>query len=108
VTVDPENKVSPRRLAEFPIKITGVNQRAVTQYFKLSASNEFAFGAGLRVLIRRKEGYIPESENEFDCLLDQSCQISKRNQKNHVSLNVVLTSGEYLLQFFDDSDPKYA
>jgi hypothetical protein len=108
VTIDPQNKVSPRRLAEFPIKITGVNQRAVTQYFRLNASNEFAFGAGLRVLIRRKDGYYPEGENPFDCLLDQSCQISKRNEKNHVSLNVVLTSGEYLLQFFDDSDLKYA
>ena len=66
---------------------------------------EFIFGAGLRVLVRRKDG--TDSVSPFECLLDQSCQISKRNEKNHVSMNVVLTSGEYLLQFFDQSESQF-
>ena len=73
MTFDQKNKVSPRKLAEFPIKITGVNDRPVTQYFKLNVANEFAFGAGLRAIIRRKDGYDPKTQGEFDCLLDQSC-----------------------------------
>ena len=79
----------------------------MTQYFRLNAGTEFAFGAGLRAIIRRQD-YSGSDSNPFECLLDQSCQISKRNEKNHVSLNVVLTSGDYLLQFFDDSDYQYA
>lgn len=90
-----KQKTGPRMVAEFPLSVAGKKGRPATHYFQLSIGTEFILGAGLRALVRRKDG--PESLNPYECLLDQSCQISKRNEKNHVSLNIVLTSGDYLL-----------
>ena len=89
-------------LAEYPIKISGVKGRPITQYFQLNIGTEFAFGAGVRALIRRKDlskdiAAYDNVKHPFACLLDQSCQLAKRNEKNHIHLNIVLTSGEYLL-----------
>lgn len=79
----------------------------MTQYFQLNIGTEFAFGGGLTVILRRKTGS-DSGKFAFECLLDQSCQIGKRNQKNHISMNVVLTSGDYLLQFYDLAGQKYS
>jgi len=90
-----KQKTGPRMVAEFPLSVAGKKGRPTTHYFQLNIGTEFVFGAGLRALVKRKDG--PDSANPYECLLDQSCQISKRNEKNHVSLNIVLTSGDYLL-----------
>ena len=103
---------------EEPISISGAGDRPVTHYMSLKIGTEFAAGAGLKVLLRRAEHGIMAEEGDyaldeydrlhpFACLLDSSCQFAWRYEKNHQSMDVVVTSGEYLLQFWDVSGKAY-
>ena len=75
-----------REVASYPIRISGAHGEPVTQYLKMTVGSEFAFGAGLKVLLRRDDSKIL-SENDkahpFACLLDASCQLARRSEKNH-------------------------
>lgn len=97
-----------RIIAEYPFKVAG-NNEPITQLFKMTVGSEFAFAAGLKVILRRTDGVLSEHDklNPFFCLLDQSCQFAWRQQKNHQSFQVVLTSGDYILQLIDMSVDKY-
>ena len=85
---------------------------------KFKFGSEFAVGAGLKVLLRRAErGIFAEHGNNrideydhlhpFACLLDSSCQVAWRYEKNQMSMDVVVTSGAYILQFWDVSGKDY-
>ena len=75
-----------REIASYPIRISGAHGEPVTQYLKMTVGSEFAFGGGLKVLLRRDDSKIL-SENDkahpFACLLDSSCQLARRSEKNH-------------------------
>ena len=68
-----------RILAEYPFKVAG-NNEPITQLFKMTVGSEFAFAAGLKVILRRVDGVLSEHDklNPFFCLLDQSCQFAWR------------------------------
>ena len=54
-TVDSKG-LNLREIASYPIRISGAHGEPVTQYFKVAVGTEFAFGAGLKVLLRRADG----------------------------------------------------
>ena len=115
---DEKTGVAHRLIHEDPIVVTGAAGRPITQYMQMKFGTEFAFGAGLKVLLRRaSHGIFAETGDTtvddydklhpFACLLDKSCQFAWRYEKNHMSMDVVLTTGEYLLQFWEVSNEDY-
>lgn len=105
-----ENGFVLRKLAEYPLRVTGTDSEPITQLFKMTVGMEFAVGAGFRAVLHRVNGavvYEYEQLHPFTCLMDQSCQFAWRQQKNHQSFQVVLTTGDYLLQLYDLSSEDY-
>ena len=99
-----------KTIAQYPIRVAGANGEPITQLFKMTVGSEFAISAGFRAILRRTDGGILsefENAHPFDCLLDQSCQFAWRNQKNHQSFQVVLTTGDYVLQLMDLSQDSF-
>lgn len=48
-----------------------------------------------------------DERHPFSCSLDEVCSIAKRFEKNHLNLNVILTSGYYILEIWDVSTSEY-
>ena len=62
-----------REIVSYPIRISGAHGEPVTQYLKMTLGSEFAFGAGMKVLLRRADhGLLSENDqlHPFACLLD--------------------------------------
>lgn len=62
------------------------------------------------MLVSRADGNILseyQKVHPFACLLDHSCQLATKQIKNHNSLDVLLTTGEYVLQVWDVSTTEY-
>ena len=102
-----------RKIAEYPVRVSGSGGEPITQLFKMTVGMEFVVGGGFRAILRRndhggkKEDHIYEILNPFACLHDQSCQVAHYTQKNHQSFQMVLTSGDYVLELYDLSQIEY-
>ena len=47
-----------RKIAEYPFKVSGTDNEPITQLFKMTVGQEFAFGAGFRAILHRVDGVL--------------------------------------------------
>jgi hypothetical protein len=99
------NKPTPNELVklyEHSFKVRGNKNELVTYWYEMMIGYNFMVGSGLKVLLTRTDLNIELTEEDpFACLYDRSCVLASMSNKNEIKIDVILTSGEYTLTFFD-------
>lgn len=90
------------KLYEHSFTVRGAKNELVTYWYEMLIGYNFMVGSGIKVLISRKDQDFENSDNPFSCLYDSSCDLASMNNKNELILDVMLTSGEYKLTFFEE------
>jgi hypothetical protein len=87
--------------------VAGASHEAVTYLFDLTIGFDFPTSAQLKAVLRRVDAGADEQEFVYDplaCLYDHSCIETEQVGKNELSIDVILTSGDYQLTIFDQQE----
>ena len=94
---------SHQTLVEQKFTVRGAEDEHVTYLFDMNIDYEFFASARLTALVRRIDGVAAAGDYTYDplkCLLDHHCAEAELIGKNQLSLDVILTTGEYELIIF--------
>lgn len=81
--------------------IRGAKNELITYSYDMTVGYNFMVGSGMRVLLSRNDIDVDDAESAFKCLYDKTCTLAYMSNKNELRFELILTSGEYKLTFFD-------
>lgn len=70
-------------IAKKKFTVTGVDNRAITQFVQIDIGYEFLYSPNLAVVMRLDNKSLQTKNSNLECLYDGSCQVSRPTHKNH-------------------------
>ena len=91
------------KLYEKDFVVRGAHDDLISYWYEMTIGYNFLVGHGIKVLLSRTDIDVDILKNDdpFTCLYDRSCVLALMSNKNELKLDLILTSGQYRLTFFE-------